>query len=261
VSAADGTIAARYEYGPFGELLRATGPMAKANPFLFSTKYYDWEAGLYYYGYRYYSASTGRWLSRDPIMEKGGHNIYAFVGNDPRAVDPLGLMRWHEVQAMAKDFDARLAGVKCCCGDDFATGLEATLKGAASGTKITYNVQIKARGCATTPVDYYWWDCATAQHEYDQYPSPNKPKGNTAWQDYGWQKAGNPFTQSHKGSSPHWWDLTDNSHWNWQVAVLYVFCSKSGNLRASLALSDPEEWDWKSGGWTNPHYGGGGKKF
>jgi RHS repeat-associated protein len=71
VSAADGTIAARYEYGPFGELLRATGPMAKANPFLFSTKYYDWETGLYYYGYRYYDPSTGRWLSRDTLTELG----------------------------------------------------------------------------------------------------------------------------------------------------------------------------------------------
>jgi len=27
--------------GPFGEVLRATGPMAKANPFRFSTKYQD----------------------------------------------------------------------------------------------------------------------------------------------------------------------------------------------------------------------------
>ena len=31
--------------GPFGEVIRATGPMAKVNPFMFSTKFYDWEAG------------------------------------------------------------------------------------------------------------------------------------------------------------------------------------------------------------------------
>ena len=29
----DGTLLCQYEYGPFGELIRATGPMAKANPF------------------------------------------------------------------------------------------------------------------------------------------------------------------------------------------------------------------------------------
>jgi RHS repeat-associated protein len=57
--------------GPFGELLRATGPMAKANPFRFSTKYQDDETDLPYYGYWYYNAGTGRWLSRDPYGEIG----------------------------------------------------------------------------------------------------------------------------------------------------------------------------------------------
>jgi RHS repeat-associated protein len=83
VNAADGTVSARYEYGPFGELIRATGPMAKANPFRFSTKFCDDESGLVYYGYRYYSPSMGRWISRDPIEEDGGNNLYAFVGNNP----------------------------------------------------------------------------------------------------------------------------------------------------------------------------------
>src|SRR6266403_1857079 len=58
--------------GPFGELLRATGPMAKVSPFRFSTKYQDDETDLLYYGYRYYNASTGRWISRDPVGESGG---------------------------------------------------------------------------------------------------------------------------------------------------------------------------------------------
>jgi RHS repeat-associated protein len=92
VSAADGSIAARYEYGPFGELLRATGPMAKANPFRFSTKYQDNETGLLYYGYRFYDPNTGRWLSRDPIEEEGGLNLYAYVFNNPvNQFDPFGL--------------------------------------------------------------------------------------------------------------------------------------------------------------------------
>jgi RHS repeat-associated protein len=68
--------------GPFGELVRSSGTMAKANPpvrqslggggFRFSTKYQDDESDLLYYGYRYYNPSTGRWISRDPIGEKGG---------------------------------------------------------------------------------------------------------------------------------------------------------------------------------------------
>jgi hypothetical protein len=31
---------------------------------------------------RYYNPINGKWLSRDPIAEKGGLNLYAFVGNN-----------------------------------------------------------------------------------------------------------------------------------------------------------------------------------
>jgi RHS repeat-associated protein len=82
VSMADGSTAAQYEYGPFGEVIRATGPMAKANPFRFSTKYQDDETDLLYYGYRYYNAGTGRWLNRDPLGELGGFNLYASCANN-----------------------------------------------------------------------------------------------------------------------------------------------------------------------------------
>jgi len=47
----------------------------------FEKRVEDNETGLYYYGYRYYSAELGRWLSRDPIGEQGGVNIYAYVFN------------------------------------------------------------------------------------------------------------------------------------------------------------------------------------
>ncbi|MGO8931773.1 MAG: RHS repeat-associated core domain-containing protein [Limisphaerales bacterium] len=83
VGGAGGTTTAQYEYGPFGEVLRITGPMAKANPFRFSTKYQDDETDLLYYGFRYYNASTGRWLSRDPIEEGGGFGLYVLVANQP----------------------------------------------------------------------------------------------------------------------------------------------------------------------------------
>jgi len=37
-AASDGSETARYEYGPFGEPIRVTGPAAALNPFRFSTK-------------------------------------------------------------------------------------------------------------------------------------------------------------------------------------------------------------------------------
>jgi RHS repeat-associated protein len=83
----------RYEYGPFGEALRVEGrAIAEKNPFRWATKYLDTESGLSYYGHRYYSADLGRWLSRDPIAESGGVNLYAMVGNDAvNQIDVLGL--------------------------------------------------------------------------------------------------------------------------------------------------------------------------
>jgi len=96
VKASDGTISAQYEYGPFGEVIRETGPMAKANPLRFSTKCQDDETDLLYYGYRYYGASTGRWIGRDPAGEQGGMNVYGFVENNPvNSFDLLGLLDYY----------------------------------------------------------------------------------------------------------------------------------------------------------------------
>jgi RHS repeat-associated protein len=70
-AASDGSATARYEYGPFGEPIRVTGPAAAVNPFRFSTKRTCNNTDLVLYEYRAYSASLGRWLIRDPIMESG----------------------------------------------------------------------------------------------------------------------------------------------------------------------------------------------
>ncbi|MCF7709461.1 MAG: RHS repeat-associated core domain-containing protein [Verrucomicrobia bacterium] len=91
VDADDGTVSAEYEYGPFGELIRSTGPMSD-NPIRFSTKYHDTETGLVYYGYRYYNPVLGRWLNRDPIGERGGVDVYVYVSNkSPNYIDWSGL--------------------------------------------------------------------------------------------------------------------------------------------------------------------------
>ena len=92
LNAADGTLAANYDYGAFGEPIRITGVMARNNPFRFSTKYADDESDLLYYGYRYYKPSTGTWQNRDPIEEQGGLDLYEFCGDDAIGnYDSLGL--------------------------------------------------------------------------------------------------------------------------------------------------------------------------
>ena len=128
VNAADGTIAANYDYAAFGEPIRITGVMARNNPFRFSTKYADDESDLLYYGYRYYKPSTGTWPSRDPINELGfgllqngdircdtsGSKPYAFVGNNPVSViDLLGLSGYTPMPP----YNPPDAGKPCCCTD------------------------------------------------------------------------------------------------------------------------------------------------
>ncbi len=92
VDTATGQAAATYDYGPFGELLRQSGEYAMLNPYRFSTKYNDDETGWLDYGLRYYIPASGRWPSRDPIGEKGGVNLYGFLGNNGiNKFDMLGL--------------------------------------------------------------------------------------------------------------------------------------------------------------------------
>ena len=78
----NGNVVAAYEYDDFGRLLSSSGPMSDFFRFRFSTKYFDAETSLYYYGERFYSPVLMRWLNRDPIEEDGGLNQYAFCENN-----------------------------------------------------------------------------------------------------------------------------------------------------------------------------------
>ena len=63
VDGSSGTFSARYEYDPFGNIIRmtGTGTIAKDNPFRFSTKRTDETTDLVLYEYRPYSPTLGRW--------------------------------------------------------------------------------------------------------------------------------------------------------------------------------------------------------
>lgn len=87
-----GDVVARYSYGAFGNVVSSAGAQASEFRFGFSTKYMDDATGLLLYEYRCYSPALGRWMTRDPLGEDGGENLYAFCGNDPVGkYDALGL--------------------------------------------------------------------------------------------------------------------------------------------------------------------------
>jgi RHS repeat-associated protein len=134
-SATDGSPTARYEYGPFGEPIRVTGPAAALNPFRFSTKRTCNTSDLVLYEYRAYSPSTGRWLNRDPIEESGGRNLYGFVHNNPiRRIDRLGLF------------------VETCPGALKAIAARCACRAAAAGTTGSAGGPLAAIACVAAAV-------------------------------------------------------------------------------------------------------------
>jgi len=86
-----GQLAAKYLYDSFGNMLAMSGPLASFNKYRFSSKEWNDNAGLYYFGRRFYDPILQRWINRDPIQESGGLNLYGFVANDPiDTIDILG---------------------------------------------------------------------------------------------------------------------------------------------------------------------------
>ena len=97
VVAADGTtIHAVYDYSPWGEVTKI-GYSNIASDFLYTGHYFHASSDLFLTHYRAYDPELGKWLSRDPIAENGGINLYAYVGNNPiMRFDPLGLRWYHD---------------------------------------------------------------------------------------------------------------------------------------------------------------------
>ncbi len=256
INASDGSLAANYEYGPFGEVIRATGPMTKLNPFRFSTKYQDDESDLLYYGYRYLNTSTGRWPNKDPMGEAGGINLYGFVRNNPvNQIDILGEQRFEDMVAERDRLDAIARQKKCCCGQK--TSLSASWQGQPSGATISYTINTQKSGCtdSITILDYWWWDCFTAQSEGNAWKDGWFGGDPNAWQDYGWNSGGQSKTLTHAGNYyPIWSTYFDSSHWNWQAKVIYEYCGQDGTKHVSMSSVGPQEWTWgaQSKSWGNP---------
>jgi RHS repeat-associated protein len=87
----NGTLQTRYDYDLWGGRTKITGTMESEVGY--TGHHHHGKSGLVLTWYRAYDPVTGRWLSRDPIGEEGGINLYGYVLNNPvNAVDPLGLL-------------------------------------------------------------------------------------------------------------------------------------------------------------------------
>jgi RHS repeat-associated protein len=85
-----GNLKAEYGYDSYGRTAKFN--QSVASDFQFGGYYLHQRSVLSLTIARAYSSSLGRWLSRDPIAETGGLNMYEYVNNQPVAItDPTGL--------------------------------------------------------------------------------------------------------------------------------------------------------------------------
>jgi RHS repeat-associated protein len=85
-----GAIKARYDYDPWGKRTKLSGNLDA--DFGFTSHYFHASSNLNLAPYRAYDSALGRWISRDPIAEAGGLNLYAYASDDPlNGIDPFGL--------------------------------------------------------------------------------------------------------------------------------------------------------------------------
>jgi len=109
-----GEVVGTYEYNAWGEIVAHSGQDAY---FTFSSKHFDEDAKLYYYGFRWYDPVTKRWTQPDPSGLDEGLDLYRFCDNDPvNLVDVYGLWvaadigRWtFNKLGVAKDYYTSLA--------------------------------------------------------------------------------------------------------------------------------------------------------
>jgi len=82
IDIADGSIAQRMDYDPWGNVLLDTKPGFQ--PFGFAGGIYDPHTRLVRFGARDYDAGTGRWTDKEPLgFGGGGTNFYQYGLSDP----------------------------------------------------------------------------------------------------------------------------------------------------------------------------------
>ncbi len=106
-----GIVVDRYDYDSFGN--QKPGLHVISQPYAYTGREWDKEAGLYYYRARYYDPMEGRFIQKDPIAILGNNyndsynitenqrlksivNPFAYTDNNPiNYTDPTGLASWH----------------------------------------------------------------------------------------------------------------------------------------------------------------------
>ena len=109
------TVAARYDYDPFGRLEKLSGSYEV--DFLYTGHLYHQPSAIHLTHYRAYDPNTGVWLSRDPLEQVlgldaeifQGPNLYTYGPNNPiNGYDSDGLLWWGITGAIGGAIDLGL---------------------------------------------------------------------------------------------------------------------------------------------------------
>ena len=92
IAVQNGLRKAHFDYSPYGAQTTSVGMPAGRTDFRYAGLFYHQLSGLEFATYRQYDPAAGRWISRDPIDEKGGMNLYALGRSNPASdTDTTGL--------------------------------------------------------------------------------------------------------------------------------------------------------------------------
>lgn len=126
INLSSNTVSATMEHDPFGMVITDTSPGSIM--FGFAGGLLDVNSKTIHFGARDYDASTGRWLTKDPIRFGGGDtNLYGYVMNDPvNLIDPSGLYKVRLTRQnleQAAAYATGVAAIGMCAGGPKAAAI------------------------------------------------------------------------------------------------------------------------------------------
>ena len=103
----NGNLTERYGYNAYGKPVVITDSILVDNLYFFTGRQLDSETGLFYFRARYYDASLGQFISRDPLNYVDGMNLYRgyFAINQ---LDPFGEEGEGVIRILPEDSDGNV---------------------------------------------------------------------------------------------------------------------------------------------------------
>jgi RHS repeat-associated protein len=165
IDTATGQVAQRLDYDSWGVVTADSSPGFQ--PFAFAGGLNDVDTRLTRFGARDYDATTGRWMSKDPIGFRGAStNLFLYVAAVPvQGIDPSGLLtvdtrslrsnlgaqrgKWTQAYALLQQF-ARSPKCSKQFRDKYGVDLTSLLSYANSGPTIRFGSIANMNGTQTS---------------------------------------------------------------------------------------------------------------